>query len=297
LQINASDMSLMPYLPVFILPVIKSIQASQDIYPDSTDNRVMKTLAKLLQLLPVNLATMQRQENTRLKAASQEGLDFLKVFADNKIVHEYDLKIKIKAKLRDYQLEGINWMARLGQYNLNCALCDDMGLGKTLQSLAVVFNESIQQEGHVCSLIVCPTSLTYNWLAEVNKFFDNEQFTAVVVEGTTAQRQAIIRDRKADLLIMNYEKVNGVFDTLKEQKFFYLVLDEAHKIKNSKSKLTQNIKGLQAERKLVLTGTPLQNKVSELWSLFDFLMPDFLEEETTFNKTYNKYLTANIKKM
>jgi TATA-binding protein-associated factor len=79
--------------------------------------------------------------------------------------------------------------------------------------------------------------------------------------------------------------------------FFYIVLDEAHKIKNSKSKITQRIKELKGDRKLVLSGTPLQNKVSELWSLFDFLMPDFLEEETVFNKTYNKYLTANIKKM
>jgi len=67
-----------------------------------------------------------------LEEAAKEGLDFLKVFADNKIVDEYKIEIKINAKLRDYQLEGINWMARLGQYNLNCALCDDMGLGKTI---------------------------------------------------------------------------------------------------------------------------------------------------------------------
>jgi len=100
-----------------------------------------------------------------------------------------------------------------------------------------------------------------------------------------------------DLVIMNYEKVNGCAEMLTNCEFFFLVLDEAHKIKNAKAKLTQSIKKLTAERKLVLSGTPLQNRVSELWSLFDFIMPDFLEEESVFNKMYNKYLTANIKKM
>jgi TATA-binding protein-associated factor len=76
-----------------------------------------------------------------------------------------------------------------------------------------------------------------------------------------------------------------------------VVLDEAHKIKNSKSVITQSVKKLVSQRKLALSGTPLQNRVSELWSLFDFIIPDFLEDETTFNKMYNKYLTGNIKKM
>ncbi len=76
-----------------------------------------------------------------------------------------------------------------------------------------------------------------------------------------------------------------------------MVLDEAHKIKNSKSVITQSVKKLVSQRKLALSGTPLQNRVSELWSLFDFIIPDFLEDETTFNKMYNKYLTGNIKKM
>jgi len=75
------------------------------------------------------------------------------------------------------------------------------------------------------------------------------------------------------------------------------VLDEAHKIKNSKAQVTQSVRQLQGQRKIALSGTPLQNRVSELWSLFDFILPDFLEDESTFNKTYNKYLTGNIKRM
>jgi len=100
-----------------------------------------------------------------------------------------------------------------------------------------------------------------------------------------------------DLLIVNYEKLKGCMSSFEKHRFFYVVLDEAHKIKNSKSVVTHTVNKLQCDRKITLSGTPLQNRVSELWSLFDFLMPDFLEDESTFNRTYNKYLTGNIKRM
>jgi TATA-binding protein-associated factor len=98
-------------------------------------------------------------------------------------------------------------------------------------------------------------------------------------------------------LIINYEKVKSNLDQLRQTNFFYVVLDEAHKIKNSKAVVTQSVRQIKADRKLALSGTPLQNRVSELWSLFDFILPDFLEDEQTFNKTYNKYLSGNIKRM
>lgn len=187
-------------------------------------------------------------------------------------------------------------MAQLGKYNLNCALCDDMGLGKTLQALLLVLNESKRSGKRQTSLVVCPTSLTYNWLAEVDKFFSG--FKAAVIDGNQQTRDAILSSLdKYDLVIVNYEKLKGCMTAFKDFNFFYVVLDEAHKIKNSKSVVTQTVKQLHADRKLALSGTPLQNRVSELWSLFDFLMPGFLEDEPTFNKLYNKYLTANIKKM
>jgi len=202
--------------------------------------------------------------------------------------------IKVSANLRDYQKEGINWMAKLGEYNLNCALCDDMGLGKTLQSLIVVLNESALQKRKCVNLVVCPTSLTYNWLQEINKFFKGVK--AAVID--TASRASVLENiTDHDLLIVNYEKLKGCMSSFENHRFFYVILDEAHKIKNSKSVVTQTVNKLQCDRKIALSGTPLQNRVSELWSLFDFLMPDFLEDESTFNRTYNKYLTGNIKKM
>jgi len=181
-------------------------------------------------------------------------------------------------------------MAKLGSFNLNCALCDDMGLGKTLQSLTVVLNESAKRKGKSVSLVICPTSLTYNWLSEIKKFFG--EVRAEVIEKSNQ-----VLNTNSEILIINYEKVKSNLMQLESIPFFYIVLDEAHKIKNSKSVITQSVNRLKCERKLALSGTPLQNRVSELWSLFDFLMPNFLEDETTFNKTYNKYLTGNIKKM
>jgi TATA-binding protein-associated factor len=183
-------------------------------------------------------------------------------------------------------------MAKLGQYNLNCILCDDMGLGKTLQALTVILNESYGQKA--THLVVCPSSLTYNWLAEIGKFFTG--IKAAVIEGAD-KNKLLSKWEDYDILIINYEKVKGSLEMLSKISFFYVVLDEAHKIKNSKSVVTQSVNKLNSQRKLALSGTPLQNRVSELWSLFDFIMPEYLEDESTFNKTYNKYLTGNIKRM
>ena len=216
------------------------------------------------------------------------------------MVTEYDIKIEVRAQLRDYQKAGINWMATLGHYNLNCALCDDMGLGKTIQSLTVVLNESykkqIESKERQLNIIVCPTSITYNWLNEVEKLFP--QFKAVVYDGSASERNTILSNsNKKDILIVSYEKLRGDFKSFENLKFFYLIIDEAHIIKNAKAKTTIAVKSLKADKRIALTGTPLQNRVSELWSIFDFLMEGFLEEEQLFNKKYNQYLSSNIKKL
>lgn len=195
--------------------------------------------------------------------------------------------------MRDYQRQGITWLASLGKYNLNCALCDDMGLGKTLQSLCVVLNEThlrkqaVKKE-HVMNLIVCPTTITYNWKLEIARYFDGVRVQ--VYEGTQAERRDIIelaKSGKVDMIVSSYDKLRNDIEHFVQFKFFYVTLDEGHIIKNPKAKTTKAVKQLVCEKKLVLTGTPLQNKVAELWSIFDFLMPGFLEEEGVFNKKYN----------
>ena len=119
----------------------------------------------------------------------------------------------MKAHLRDYQRQGITWLASLGQYNLNCALCDDMGLGKTLQSLCVVLNETYlrkrdRRPGSTLNLIVCPTTITYNWKAEINKYFDN--IRVAIYEGSAEEKKTILKNHdKYDVIIISYEKLRG----------------------------------------------------------------------------------------
>jgi len=194
-------------------------------------------------------------------------------------------------------------MIQLGRYGLNCALCDDMGLGKTIQSLSVVLNETKVQKqsqpgSNPVSLIVCPNTLTFQWKKEVEKFFSEQKVRIAFFE--SFQKKGVIEDAlngDLDLIITSYEKARNDIQLLQKLSFFYIVLDEGHKIKDAKSKTTIAIKSLKAERKLILSGTPLQNKVKELWSLFDFLMPNFLEDEREFNARYNKFLTSNLKKL
>ena len=149
-----------------------------------------------------------------LQTKSSKGLSFLQIFLNNQSGAEtYKLEIPVKANLRDYQRQGITWLASLGHYNLNSALCDDMGLGKTLQSLCVVLNESYirkrdKRQGSKLNLIVCPTTITYNWRAEINRYFNNIQ--VAIYEGSSDEKKAILKNsEKLDVIIISYEKLRG----------------------------------------------------------------------------------------
>ena len=257
--------------------------------------------------------------NQDIQSQGEEAIQFLQHFLLKKQdKYEYSLEIELKIKLRSYQREGISWMAFLHKYNLNCALCDDMGLGKTIQALCLMANESVLlkkqlkekkdaiqeseeaslQTHSKCSLVVCPSTLTRNWLIETKKFFHKKDLKATIYEGSLETRKHILTNlTEIDLLISSYEKIRNDIGFLETQNFFYIILDEAHFIKNSKAKITKAIKKLNGERKLILSGTPLQNNVIELWSIFDFLIPGFLGTELEFDKIYNKFLSTCLKKL
>jgi TATA-binding protein-associated factor len=151
----------------------------------------------------------------------------------------------------------------------------------------------------VANLVVCPTTLTYNWRSEISKFFPSEELSVFVYEHQrSGEIKSLAKQGALDILIVSYDRVRSLdFAPLLQVPYHFLVLDEGHLIKNPKTKTTIACKSIQAERKIVLSGTPIQNKVSELWSIFDFLMPNFLEDEKVFNSRYNQYLTSNIKKL
>lgn len=197
----------------------------------------MRVLSLLIQLLPLSLSQDTSRIKERLGSEIRDGLDFMEVFSQTNIDSKaFKLEVYPKTVLRDYQKEGIQWMAKLGRYGLNCSLCDDMGLGKTIQSLTVMINESrikYHQTGvRPLNLVICPNTLTYQWHKEVGKFFEGEAVSEVLSGHSWSNVQNI------DILVTSYEKARNEIDNLAHLNFFYVVLDEGHRIKNSKSKTT-----------------------------------------------------------
>ncbi len=189
---------------------------------------------------------------------------------------------QLNAELRSYQQEGLSWLQFLREYGLNGILADDMGLGKTIQTLAHLQLEK-QRLGAALppSLVVCPTSLIHNWKNEAKRFTPN--LNIHIHHG--AQRDSDAID-KADLVLTSYGVIQRDFEQLSQKKFHLLALDEAQSVKNPGSKSANAVRCLQADHKLCITGTPMENHLGELWSLFDFLMPGFLGARDQFTRFY-----------
>lgn len=192
------------------------------------------------------------------------------------------LKDEYKLLLRMYQQQGIQWLYDLKNMNLNGILADDMGLGKTLQVL-VFYEQYVSKEKP--SLIVCPSSLMYNWMSEIEKF--KIDVDAVCVTGTQDVRKDIIKENH-ELYITTYDYLRRDVELYMSMEFEYIVLDEAQFIKNPKTKNAQSVKSLKSKHRLALTGTPIENGLSELWSIFDFLLPGYLYSLNYFTKNFEK---------
>ena len=226
------------------------------------------------------------------KTLHEKALQFLQQLGNPKLIPDYN--VNVKAELRHYQQDGLNWLAFLNRYGLHGALCDDMGLGKTLQTLAMLSGDHEDRwnlgKQTLMSLIVCPSSLTGHWKHETEHY---TELKAVCYTGPLATRRRIQLDQlEAQLVITSYDIVRADIDVFANMFWNYVVLDEGHIIKNSSTKIAQAIKQLTAEHRLVLSGTPIQNNVLELWSLFNFLMPGFLGDEKVFTERYAKPILA-----
>lgn len=196
----------------------------------------------------------------------------------------------LNATLRTYQHQGLNWLQFLREYQLNGILADDMGLGKTIQTLAHLLIE--KQQGRLTKpvLIVAPTSVIFNWANEIDKF--TPQLSYQVLHGSKRQQHfGCIEDLEGaenhvDVIITSYALITKDLALYSKQKFYYLILDEAHYIKNTKTKLYQAFLTLKAHHKLCLTGTPMENHLGEFWAQFNFLLPGFLGGQRQFTKLF-----------
>lgn len=184
--------------------------------------------------------------------------------------------------LRGYQKNGYKWLRTLESYGFGGILADDMGLGKTLQMIAVLL--AAKQEGRTgTSLIVSPASLVYNWEEELHRFAPGLHVAAVA--GTQEARQEKLdRSREYDVLITSYDLLKRDIDRYEDKVFLYEVIDEAQYIKNHTTAAAKAVKVIQSRHKFALTGTPIENRLSELWSIFDYLMPGFLYGYDVFKR-------------
>ena len=203
---------------------------------------------------------------------------------ENISISEYELTAKYEQMLRDYQKYGYQWLRTLSDYGFGGILADDMGLGKTLQVLTLLDESKVDGE---VSIVVAPASLILNWEDEVKKFASNLQ--VVCVYGTALERQKIVkRYADYDLLITSYDYIRRDAHLYEGITFNYIVLDEAQYIKNQKTKSAHSVKELVGKHRLALTGTPIENSLAELWSIFDFLMPGYLFPYAHFSRDYER---------
>ena len=195
---------------------------------------------------------------------------------------------QLVAQLRPYQLAGVAWMAGLAQRGGHGLLADDMGLGKTLQTLAFCAWLRATEKTPAPALVVCPTSLVANWLREAARFTPHLRTLDFTGPDRAARRADI---PQADLVVTSYAIMRRDIVSLREENFALVALDEAQHIKNRGSQNAQGAKMLRAHHRLILTGTPLENSVLDLWSLFDFLVPGYLGTATDFRERYETPLT------
>jgi TATA-binding protein-associated factor len=298
--IHVMEDNILPYVIFLVVPVLGRMSDSDN------DVRLIATtaFATLVKLVPLEAGI---PDPPGLPQTLLEGRDrerkFISQMLDVRKVEPFEVPVAIKAELRSYQQEGVNWLAFLNRYHLHGILCDDMGLGKTLQTLCIVasdhhlraeeFAKTQDPESRpVPSLIVCPPTLSGHWQQEIQSYAPFLSCLAYV--GSSADR-AKVRDRlgKTDVVITSYDVCRNDIDILLPFTWNYLVLDEGHLIKNPKAKTTRAVKQLTSNHRLILSGTPIQNNVLELWSLFDFLMPGFLGTEKVFQDRFAKPIAAS----
>ena len=206
------------------------------------------------------------------------------VFNELKNFSDSSLEIaKINGDLRPYQIDGVKWLSVLYKYSLGGILADDMGLGKTIETIA--FINTIKQDKPI--LIVSPKSLVFNWVSEFNKFAKDIPVAAII--GTVEERKKIIKKIKNDkfgVYFISYDSLRNEFENLTDITFDMCILDEAQFIKNMHAKKTGAVKQINALHTIALTGTPIENNIYDLWSIFDFLMPHYLLDYEDFKDSY-----------
>ncbi|KAK3705187.1 hypothetical protein QZH41_013983, partial [Actinostola sp. cb2023] len=295
--IERMAINIVPYVVLLVVPILGRMSDQCE------DVRLLAThcFATSIRLMPLEAGIPDPPGMSEaMVEQKQKERVFLEQLLDAKKLQSYTIPVPIKAELRKYQQDGVNWLAFLNKYKLHGILCDDMGLGKTLQSICIMAGDhytklqTFKETGSLdCkplpSIVICPPTLTGHWVYEVEKFIAKDYLKPLHYTGSPVERQRLRgKVKNHNLILASYDIVRNDGDFFKSIKWNYCILDEGHIIKNGKTKLSKVIKQLQANNRIILSGTPIQNNVLELWSLFDFLMPGFLGTEKQFQARYGK---------
>lgn len=205
---------------------------------------------------------------------------------------EFMVPEELEETLRGYQKYGFHWLRTLDACGFGGILADDMGLGKTIQIITLLLDEKISVSRNTPSLIIAPASLIYNWENEIRHFAP--QLRAVAVVGTKNQRRDVLSTySEYDVLITSYDLLKRDIELYENLSFRFQVIDEAQNIKNFSTANAKCVKLIKAQTRYALTGTPIENRLSELWSIFDFLMPGFLYNYSKFREKFENPIVKN----
>ncbi|MDR2834226.1 MAG: DEAD/DEAH box helicase, partial [Streptococcaceae bacterium] len=196
----------------------------------------------------------------------------------------------VQAQLRDYQMGGVKWLKMLSHYGFGGILADEMGLGKTLQTITYLASEKENWKG--LAVIVAPASLTYNWLAEFEKFAPSLK-VAVVSGGKDIRVDVLSQTQDIDVLVTSYASLRQDIEYYNKKEVGYLILDEAQMVKNASTKTSQALRGIKVEQKFALSGTPIENNLDELWSIFVLVLPGLFPSKQKFT-TMDKKMIAKM---
>ena len=255
---------------------------------------VLQTLGELYireALTDEQTLRLPRQEAARIAQLQAQGIEWhggeaIQALAQRlaqPLPHRCAIPAGLNATLRDYQHDGLTWMQNLLQLGMSGILADDMGLGKTLQTLAHILSEKNAQRLQQPALVIVPTSLLANWQDEAARF--TPQLKVLCLHGV--QRQGLFAQiSSADIVLSTYGLLSRDSEELLLHDWHVVILDEAQTIKNPRSKAALCASQLSAQQRLCLTGTPLENNLGELWSLFNFLMPGWLGDNKSFTRQY-----------
>jgi TATA-binding protein-associated factor len=269
---------LVQWVSFFVRPVLANI-ASQDAELRAVASR---SLAQLVRLLPLDSGASDALP-AALRDAKAESFSYLRPLFDLGSLPRAALSPApdFSARgggLRDYQVEAVRWLEFLRNYGLNGILADDVGLGKTLEALCAIAGAHSSAAGSGRkrqTLIVCPAPVAAHWRAEAECFFPQ---------------------LAAELRVVSYQEMRSQIDELEREEFVYCVLDEGHLVRNKKTAVSQAITRLRGRFRLILSGTPIQNGVSDLWTLMDFLMPGYLGSAEQFREAFEVKITRMFKK-